>query len=278
MSEDPNDPSPSPKAIIFEAVAWAVVWEYFFIGQLKPQFYSWAQNQEFWSEVARRKGNLAVNGQDDTVLLFVLASHHMSAGLTILTGYLLGRSYLVLHGVLLEVGFELADIVANLRGVWPYSDGMVEPGIRIALLLHHLPGTLSVLPMVKRGYHRFESIQKLAAWMVLAGGTSALIGGLVSTRNFNNPVQMKQAALLQLVAFVSFVYARFVVFPQSLLELLDDLERRNKELVNLMKFLGGCLASFNTIVLLPVGMKTIRYFIKAFVSGVKINLDDAVVL
>jgi hypothetical protein len=77
---------PQVIAILGEAAGFSVVWQKFFVGHVQPLIQAWAQKQPWWTQVLERKGSLAANSQDDTVLMFVLASHHMTAGFLLMLG------------------------------------------------------------------------------------------------------------------------------------------------------------------------------------------------
>jgi hypothetical protein len=86
---------------------------------------------------------------------------------------------------------------------------------------------------------------------------------------------MKQAALLQLFAYVVFVYARFVAFPRTVLAFRAELkEKKDPNMVHLLNFSALALGLFNTAIVIPVSLKTARYVIKAFFNT-SLNLNDA---
>lgn len=264
-------------AIVSEMALMILVWEYGFSGYLKDRVDTWARKQPFWDELVKRKGNLARNGQTDVVLMFVLGCHHCIAGsLMMLSGYVDSPS-LWKHGALLEFAFELCDLIAVLRSTWPYNRNQVAPDLRFALLMHHIPGIVLLFPVFEYGLNKYVSLMKIGGWLLLGACFSAFCGCLIWTRDFSKPQEMKQAAILQTVATLFFIYVRWYEFPIHLLQFAKDVERHpglSKGFSKLVVAMGVVMCVFNFLVTISIVPKMCRYVNKAFITD-NVDLNDA---
>jgi len=178
----------------------------------------------------------------------------------------------------MELGFELADCVTNIKGDWPYQKGVMATDIRVASFLHHIPGVDLLLPLLMNDLHFNPHLQAIGGWLLFAGGVSCICGFFVYTRDFTNPMQMKEAALVQLFGFGFFVYARWIVFPVEVIALSNEVRENSKDFgenfLTLVNVMGWTMAVFNLAVALTVGPKTVRYLLRAFLTN-RVSLDPA---
>jgi len=262
--------------LVAETVFFIAVWELYFIRTLMPKCHDWASKQPFWGEILRRRGALAKSGQSDLVLMMVLAAHHTTAGSILLLSTFLKSGFLWRHGALMELGYELADLYANIRGVWPYEKKKVPMDIRIGFALHHLPGITLLFPLIMNNYHENPHLQAIGGWLLFGAGISAWMGVAVYTRNFDDPTEMKQAATSQLVGTASFLFARWVIFPVESAAFLAELDTRTDISENFPMVSRAMLLSlslFNLAVTFTIVPKAIRYIIKGFYSS-KVSLEE----
>jgi hypothetical protein len=269
-----------PPATIAELITMTVIsvfiWQFFYVRRLMPAIHNWAVRQPFYSSLAHRSGHLAGNGQDDITLMFVLAVHHIIAGTLTVLSSIYRKPFLFRMGAMLEFGFEVADTSAMMSGHWPHVREKESPLMKFALFAHHLPGLFLMFPVLLTAAYESPDIRLVGSWLLFAGGVSALAGGIVHTRNFDNPKEMKQAAFVQVLGGAFFIYARFVVFPRELLILVQQLETNYSDtlLPTMTKVMGLAMMTFNTIVLRTNLGKTVRYVRKAL-GAQNINLNDA---
>jgi hypothetical protein len=160
---------------------------------------------------------------------------------------------------------------------------MIKPEVKLAILSHHTSGVLFGLNSFVSGTgfaNQPEPAKQVAAWMLFGGGVSALSSALVNTRDFEVPRQMKQAAGLQLISYLSFMYARFVVLPREAkawtLWNVEEAKRTGRDTRSkVMQVAIRLLQTFNIVIALILTKKTARYLLKAFVTD-RIDLNDAV--
>jgi len=191
-------------------------------------------------------------------------------------GSVLGNDELWKHGALMEMGFEIMDLLANVRGVWPYTKDHVDPDVRVALAFHHLPGLMTIVPIILYGLNSNPSLQRLGAWLLFAAAASCLAAVFVYTRNFNDPYEMKQAALTHSAGVALFFYARFAVFPFEMYTFYQTYQNRHdihEYFPSSLYYGGHFLNFFNVVVGLKVAEKSIRYLRKAFFNQ-NINVND----
>ncbi|KAH9260012.1 hypothetical protein BASA81_001784 [Batrachochytrium salamandrivorans] len=265
-----------PKASTTELVlvfAFSLLCWHLLVSLALPRIQLRASQMEFWEAIKLRSGTLAGNGQDDITLMSILAIHHLTSGSLCVLGDYLHLPFVFRLGAMLELGFEVSDTVALFRGEWPHQPDKEPLLMRIALFAHHLPGMTLIVPLFYTGYYSNAHIRAVGSWLLFAGGISSLGAFLVYTRNFANKREMQQAAMIQAISGLFFVYARFLVFPVEMYTFAEELASGNLFTgANTVRIMGVFMTIFNVIVLKTNLIKTIKYLIKAFVSdGVEVN-------
>jgi hypothetical protein len=147
------------------------------------------------------------NAQDDTILMIVLATHHLTAGIMCYTGARNNNPNPWRHGYLLETGFEVADIVALCIGLYPYALDNIKPDIKVALVFHHLPGILFSGLILKNNLHHNEHLQEIAIWLLV--GASFTAANAVVIYNLSLDTQMPLATVAYCANIAFFIYCRF---------------------------------------------------------------------
>jgi len=262
---------PLPELFILTTFS-VLLWEFVYIRRVMPAVHRWAERQPFYENLMHRPGHMAVNGQDDITVLFVIAMHHLVAGSILLLGSFLGLPFLFEVGATLELGFEIADTAAMVRGAWPYVKGKSDVWMTLALFMHHVPGLLLIVPIFHTGLYADPYIRAVCAWLLFAGGVSSLAGSFIHTRDFEKPREMKQVALAHSFAGWVFMYARFVVFPMGIYHYAQDLDELGtlRVIPNAVRVLTIPMMIFNLIVLKLNVLKAFRYVGRAM--GFSVNL------
>jgi hypothetical protein len=252
-----------------ETLFFVFLWQFFFIGFLMPRIYSYVSRQDYWKSIVKRKGNLAINGQTDIVLMALLALHHGTAGSMLLIASVINSGFLWKHGALMELGFEIADDIAIIRGVWPHEPDKVALDLRIAFFFHHMPGILFLFPLIMNNFHENHHLQTIGGWLLFVASISCISGGYVYTRDFDKPAEMKQAAIAQFIGWASFMFARWIVFPMEVYALYNEVSERSDLDPNfafMVKAMGCALGVFNLLVSVTITPKTARYLNRAFIK------------
>jgi len=263
--------APLPELILGSAIG-VLVWELFYVRTVMPRMHQWAEKQPFYSNLIHRPGYFSRTGQDDITVLFVIAMHHMSSGSLLMLGSFLGVPVLFELGGLLELGFEIADTFALIRGVWPYEHSRTPFIIRVAFLMHHLPGLFLIVPVLHMGLYEDPHIRAVCAWLLFAGGVSALAGSYVHTRDFEKPREMRQAALAMLFSSLVFLYARFIVFPMGIYHYTKDLDEAGSfgRVPTVVRALAVPMMIFGLITVRINLMKLIKYSARALGYNVEL--------
>lgn len=262
--------SPVELAVLF---AFSLLCWHLLVSLVLPRIQLRASQMEFWEAIKLRSGTLATNGQDDITLMSILAIHHLTSGLLCVLGDYLHLPFVFRLGAMLELGFEVSDTVALFRGQWPHQPDKEPLLMRVALFAHHLPGMTLIVPLFYTGYYSNAHIRAVGSWLLFAGGVSSLGAFLVYTRNFADKREMQQAAVIQALSGLFFIYARFLVFPVEMYTFAEELATGNLATgANTVRLMGLFMTVFNVIVLKTNLIKTLKYLVKAFVSdGVEVN-------
>jgi len=176
-----------------------------------------------------------------------LAAHHILSGSLMLTGYLNGNSNVWLHGIALEMGYEVVDTLALLANSFPYSK-LKYPALKVIPFLHHVPTLLIVPILIRLGYHHNPDIQALGWSLILAGGLGFLAEGL--KKLLNREYEMGKWLMIHLVNAASLIGFRFLAFPVAANRALQTL--RNDPKVN--RLYEICLAGFVSLMVFNVSI------------------------
>ena len=215
-----------------EIAAWAVVYQLLVLNMLVPALRTTLSKQPFWTDMLQRPGQVLTNMAEESILTLAcvrprptpwapsrgrltprsLSAHHISAGALMLAGQLAASPDMWLHGLCLELAFELVDVVCLLRNAWPYP--VVPARLKVFTLFHHLPGLCAAPPLVLLGgMHLQEPLQVVGWSLLLAGGVSLLTDGLKQTRSLQT--QLGQWLALHVLNICGVLLARFYIYPQA---------------------------------------------------------------
>jgi len=268
--------SEKSQSILFEVLFWEVI--YLLYSAVFSRILRFGISKtDFWKgDVKERSGIFCSNAQDDTILMIVLATHHLIAGLMCYTGARTNNPDAWRHGYLLETGFEVADIVALSIGLYPYALDNIKPDIKVALVFHHLPGILFSGLILNANFHHNEHLQEIAIWLLVGASFSCV--NAVFIYNLSLDTQMPLATVAYCLNIAFFVYCRFWVFPiESYLLIKDvqnDPELAGSLAAKCLSFAGGFLGLFGVGVLLDAIPKMWRYIKRTFDGVTPIDYDD----
>lgn len=263
---------PTPKSLLIQVAVWAIVYYAVILNTLVPRLRKMLQAQAFWTEMTQRKGQVLTTMAEESVLTLALSVHHIFGGVIMLAGQLRGDANLWVTGLTVEIAFELVDVACLLVNAWPYPQ--VQPRLRTVTLLHHAPGLLAAPQLVMAGLHQNEHLQAIGWALLLAGGVSLLTDGLKQTRRMST--QLGQWLALHTTSLSGVLLARFVIFPQASLGLLNDMASGPEWLWYLCAFGIGSMAMFNIIVVCILTEKLVRYgwaWLRGQPAGADLVLD-----
>ena len=244
-----------PHHFALEILAWAVVYALVILRGLVPRLRSYLSSQPFWLEMEKRPGQVLSHMGEEAVLALALAAHHIAGGVLMLAGHVRNDPQLWLHGLTIEIGFEIVDVLCLLTNAWPYP--IVQPGLKFLTLCHHIPGMLCSPPLIFYAQaHANPALQAIGWALLLAGGVSLLTDGVKQTRSLDT--QLGQWLVLHSINLVGVIVARWWIFPKAGLELLDTM-RHSDALFNATVVGIGSMAIFNLIVVAILSEKLVRY-------------------
>ena len=196
-----------------EVGCWAIIYTILVVNMLIVPFVRKSLSSK---QMTKRPGQAIINTAEESVLCMSISAHHLFGGVLMLYGQLTGNSVMWLHGLFVELGFEIVDVVSLLLNQWPYT--VVQPGLKLITLFHHFPGLFAAPQLVMIGYHKNVHLQAIGWSLLLAGGVSLLSDSFKQTRNLET--QMGQWLVLHVINMTGVVLARFMVFPTASYELL----------------------------------------------------------
>jgi hypothetical protein len=235
-----------------EAAIWGVLYTLLIVNTLVPYIRKTLSAKPFWQQMSNRPGQALINMAEESVLCMSISAHHLFGGSLMLYGQVTNNSQMWLHGLLVELGFEIVDIICLVLNQWPYT--VVQPGLRMVTLFHHLPGLVAGPCLVLNGFHNNGDLQAIGWSLLLAGGVSLLCDSFKQTRSLET--QLGQWLTLHLINMTGVVSARFVVFPVASVGLLRNCAELNQGWIYYLAVAGcGSMAIFNIIVLVLMSEK-----------------------
>jgi hypothetical protein len=247
--------NPTLPDLMLEASGWAIVYTIVILNGVVPTLRKLLQAQPFWQEMSGRKGQILTTMAEESVLTLSLSIHHICAGTLMLLGQVSRNDNLWLHGLLVEIAFEIVDVGCLLVNAYPYPQ--VQPGLRFITLLHHFPGLFAAPNLVMAGFHRNEHLQQIGWALLLAGGITLLTDGLKQTRSLGT--QLGQWLFLHCVSFAGVLAARFYIFPFASMGLLQDMSSGPEYLYYLCGAGIVSMALFNLVIVVILTEKLFRY-------------------
>ena len=238
-----------------EVGCWAVLYTVFIVNMLVPYVRKNLSSKPFWDAMTKRPGQALTTTAEESVLCMSISAHHLFGGVLMLYGQLTANPVMWLHGLFVELGFEIVDVFALLLNQWPYT--VVQPGLKLITLFHHFPGLCAAPSLVMIGLHKNEDLQAIGWSLLLAGGVSLLSDSFKQTRNLDT--QMGQWLILHLINMTGVILARFVVFPIASYGLLKTCWESSPDYISYLTTAGiGSMAVFNFVVLVLMTEKLIR--------------------
>lgn len=266
-------------AIVLEVTFWgALVHLYKLISNnlLRSHF----SKKEFWNEgkgIKTRGGIFLGNAQDDIVLMIITGVHHLTAGLICAYGSFYQNTDIWRHGYLLEVGFEVADLLAIIFKAYPHRKwDNVKPDVQAGMIFHHLPGILVSGLILNADLHYNGHIQALAMWMLLGGAGSLFAIAYLHLLDLTENITQATAFVYLNMAF--FFFARWYIFPMEAYNVIQDVQA-NPSLAGtwsatLLSAAGICLGLFNTAMLVDLIPKTARYTMRMLDGVTPVDSDE----
>ena len=185
--------NPSTQSIAIEVIFWTIVYTVFV--QIFSRMLRYVYRQtNIWNYAKQREGIFLGNGRDDAVLLTCLGVHHGFAAYLMYVGLMNEDPNLWKHGFLLEAGFEVADYIAVMLNIFPYSyyDGF-RADVKPVLIVHHIPGFVLSFFVMDSGLYQNVHMQKIC--LALLGGAFFSCIFTVYIYSLNPDKQMTQAAI-----------------------------------------------------------------------------------
>jgi len=260
------------QSILFELLFWTILYLTFVNGgsRLLRSIY---RNTRIWTLAHRREGVFCGNGRDDSILVTLTGTHHFCAGALMWFGTRTQNPILWRHGYLLEVGYELGDLLSMLIPLYPYRlDGM-KKDVTVALAFHHLPGLMLSPFLMSTGLYRNLHLQAIGLWLLAGAATSCMFVMVMYTLDYSKQMGTVATLFCSNVAF--FLYARWYAFPIEVLALLGDVAddpafgegTPNAIVYPMLKFGGFALGVFNLGICIDMVPKTYRYVKRALDGG-----------
>eukprot|EP00579_Thalassiosira_antarctica_P025440 CAMPEP_0202014786 /NCGR_PEP_ID=MMETSP0905-20130828/30120_1 /ASSEMBLY_ACC=CAM_ASM_000554 /TAXON_ID=420261 /ORGANISM="Thalassiosira antarctica, Strain CCMP982" /LENGTH=384 /DNA_ID=CAMNT_0048574785 /DNA_START=80 /DNA_END=1234 /DNA_ORIENTATION=+ len=261
--------SPETQSIALEVIFWALSYTLFvqiFSHVLRKVY----RRTKIWNYARQREGVFLGNGRDDAVLLTCLGIHHGFAAYLMYKGLTTNHPNTWRHGFLVETGFEVSDYVALILGIYPYAkhDGFKDD-IKVALVVHHIPGIVLSVFVMGCGLYKNSHMQKIC--LCLLGGAFVSCLSTVFTYALNFQTQMTQVAIAFNINAGFFLWCRWYIYPIESIALLKDVHADpalNDGILLYLLYAGGILmAIFNLGICADVLPKCVRY-IKRAIDGV----------
>ena len=268
--------SKTSQSVLLEVLFWAVAYSiYAVIFQLILR--SIFSKMKFWNGAIKlQSGVFCANAQDDVVLLLILGVHHLTAGLLCAYGATYNDAEMWRHGYLLEVGFELADVLAMVIHFYPHGYDNVKPEVQAGMVFHHLNGILFSGMIMNAGLHHNEHLRTIAFWLLVGAAFSCYFGAFTHTLNLDT--QMTQATLVFYLNTAFFIYCRFYIFPKESYRLIQDVQGDPTlagSWVETGLYAAGCfLGLFNIGIMTDIIPKAIRYGKRTLDGVTPLDTDD----
>jgi hypothetical protein len=245
----------TPLGYGIEVILWAIMYATMILNGVVPSIRKLLMNSSSWAEMSKRKGQVLNTMAEEAVLTLSNSTHHIFGGLMMLLGQQLQDEHLWLHGMMVEIGFEITDLACLFLRKWPYSHMPAKFGI--VTIFHHIPGLVAAPSLIMGGYHRNQNLMMIGWALLLAGGVSLLTEGLKQTRSMST--QLGQWLSLHVTSLCGVIFARFYIFPLASIGLLKDISEQSPDLYNIAMIGIGSMAFFNICVLVILSEKLIKY-------------------
>ena len=270
--------SKDSQSIIFEIVSWTAI--YLIYAAIMSRLVRFIMSQmAFWNDgnLNKRSGGICCNAQDDMVVFVVFGIHHLIAGCMCFNGLVNDDGNMFRHGYLLEVGFEIGDVVSMIVNLYPYALDNVKPESRNGLLFHHLSGIFFSGIYLHANLHCNEHFRIIAVVLLFGAAFTALSGVYLTSMNPEGK-QVKQVTFLMIVGLCFWCYCRFYIFPCESYLLLQQVWA-NPELCG--TYVEVCLylsyifyTLFSLGIAIDFGSKCIRLAKRCFDGVTPYDVDD----
>ena len=177
---------------------------------------------KFWNDgkITKRSGVFCANAQDDSVVMMVMGVHHFTAGMMCLLGIMNDDPNMFRHGYLLEVGFEIADVLSMIFKLYPFALDNIKSDVQCALVFHHLSGILFSGVFLNAGFIHNEHFRIIAFVLLGGAAVSALSGFYINTLDLEK--DLHKLTLLCIGSALFWCYCRFYIFPMESYSLLQQ--------------------------------------------------------
>jgi len=238
-----------------EVSVWAVLYAILIANMLVPYVRKTLSAQPFWEPMLQRQGQVLTSMAEESVMAMSISVHHLFGGSLMLYGQLVGNEEIWLHGLFVEIGFEVVDVIALILNQYPYT--VVQPGLRMLTLFHHFPGLFAAPNLIMKGLHRNSDLQAIGWSLLLAGGVSLLCDSFKQTRSLDT--QLGQWLTLHIINMIGVILARFVIFPVASYNLLTKLWAGESAWMGNLAAAGiASMAVFNAVVIVIMSEKLYR--------------------
>lgn len=263
--------APSDQSLFLELFFWFCA--YLVYGTFVSEWLrsKWSKTEAWNSGIKDKIGVFCGNAQDDLILMNMLGIHHTCAGGMCLLGFLFNDPNMFRHGGLLELGFEIADVLSMnpIFPMYPYRHDNMKIDAYIALLFHHLPTVYMSILGFQYGLDRNVHCQTIIIWFLLGAAVSAFITMYVATRNMET--QLPQATIVLVGNLAIWFYCRFYIFQREVYPAFDDVENdpawatvKGTPCEAFMPKFGILLTIFNSIVMIDGCARIVRYVMRMF--------------
>ena len=208
--------SQASQSIVFEVVSWTVI--YLIYAAIMSRVCRFLMSQmKFWNDgsISKRGGGICANAQDDMVVFVVFGIHHFIAGSMCYMGLVNDDVNMFRHGYLLEVGFEVADVLSMILNLYPYALDNVKPESQRGLLFHHLSGIFFTGIYLNANLHYNDHFRIIAVVLLSGAAFTCFSGAYVTSINPDERHNLKKVTILMMISLAFWCYCRFYVFPSE---------------------------------------------------------------
>ena len=260
------------QSIFLELAFWCV--GYMVYGAVVSEWLRhWWSKSSYWDFFKQKFGVFCWNAQDDVVLMNMLGIHHTVAGGMCVMGQLLGDWNLWKHGYMIEVGFEIADVLSMnpFYPMYPYRHDNMRLDAYVKLLFHHVPCIITGVFVFQCNLQDNPIVHGFCFWCLIGAAASMFGAIFVESRDLDKRSELIQATLPLVVNVGFWYYCRFYRIRLNGYEFLDYLRGhpvlKDHIFTALLPYFYALLTVFNALVLLDGIHRCVRYTMRC-IDGV----------
>lgn len=251
---DWSQEAPKAKELVAMVIVLTVLYRVYFFSLINPVNVFLKKNVPNWADLKNRKGSIAINMQDELVLSVLVGAHHLMAGLIMLTGT---EGFVV--GILIELAFEISDICSIFTTSYPYRPGKDGDKLKRFLILHHIPGVLTIIPVLASGLHlMIPEVRELGFCLEFVGALGIIVSNTSQVIDVNTGAW--KIFYLQLLGNSIFVYGRFVYSPPRFITIVNHSYNNGTIFGTIVLLSALTMKYFDCKVLYTNGIKNIKYY------------------